>query len=64
VSGFEKNDFYERPSITTNVRFEVRNGYLPEEHKRKAVNLLNGLTGTKKATVTKGCFSKIMTCVT
>jgi integrase len=31
----------------------LRYAHLTQEHKRKAVNLLNGLTGTKKATVTK-----------
>jgi integrase len=30
----------------------LRYAHLTQEHKRKAVNLLNGLTGTKKATVT------------
>jgi len=31
----------------------LRYAHLTQEHKKKAVNLLNGLTGTKKATVTK-----------
>ena len=31
----------------------LRYAHLTQEHKRKAVNLLNGLTGTKNSTVTK-----------
>jgi hypothetical protein len=31
VSGFEKHDFYEIPSITANARSEVRNGYLKND---------------------------------
>ena len=45
----EAQEFLGRKTMTMTLSY----AHLTQEHKRKSVNLLNGLTGTKNATVTK-----------